>query len=266
MCRECTLCGGAARGSFAACVFPYIFLSCRFTSFSMRARSCTKRDIGRHFLALLTVIASDFVRRLFVRRGPDLTVILDSEARFAADNPVIFSAQYSILPARLANERLHGQLELLSLPAPTSASPTECPLECTQRNERRACRLVSPGYPGVYPRGVSCRVALESSAGRFRIGGNPDDVYNLMNHTSQEACSTEFCEQEHVDAAPSAAPSADQPDDQRTLPKGRNGEYALGHFRFEGGGGCQLRQRDFSSFVINASDCGGVIRWFAYYN
>ncbi|KAG7212017.1 hypothetical protein KM043_011212 [Ampulex compressa] len=127
--------------------------------------------------------------RLFLRRGPDLTITMDSDARFAAENPVIFSAQFSILPARLAIERHRGF-------APSATS--ECPLECTVRNERRFCRLTSPGYPGVYPRGIRCRIALESSAGRFKIGGQPEDSYALMNRTSQEACQTENCE-EHVE-------------------------------------------------------------------
>ncbi|KAL7301242.1 hypothetical protein TKK_0006204 [Trichogramma kaykai] len=152
--------------------------------------------------------------RLFLRRGPDLSVILDSETRFAAENPVIFSAQYSILPARLANERHHIQRNIASLPLATTLSG-DCPLECTQRNDRKMCRLVSPGYPGIYPRNIRCRVELESSAGRFRIGGGHEDVYNLMNHTSQEACSTEFCEQEHVELGSMAMPSADQPEEER---------------------------------------------------
>lgn len=128
-------------------------------------------------------------------------MVLDSESRFAADNPVIFSAQFSILPTRLANERHHVQQPQTSeVMGSLETSLTECPLECQQRNDRRTCRLVSPGYPGVYPRGIRCRVALESGAGRFRIGGAPEDSYNLMNHTSQEACRSEFCEQEHVHA------------------------------------------------------------------
>ncbi|XP_011498143.1 PREDICTED: uncharacterized protein LOC105362401 [Ceratosolen solmsi marchali] len=153
--------------------------------------------------------------RLFLRRGPDLTVILDSESRFAAENPVIFSAQFSILPAQLANERHHVHQPTSAASTLAAASAAECPLECSQRNDRRACRLVSPGYPGIYPRGIRCRVALESSAGRFRIGGTPNDLYNLMNHTSQEACRSEFCEQEHVDDA--EKPSADQPKGQGIL-------------------------------------------------
>ena len=110
---------------------------------------------------------------------------MDSEAKFAAENPVIFSAQFSILPVRLANERHRGP----------SLSASECPLECSNRNDRRTCRLVSPGYPGVYPRGIRCRIALESSTGRFRIGGEPEDLYNLMNYTHQDACKTENCEE-----------------------------------------------------------------------
>lgn len=133
--------------------------------------------------------------RLFLRRGPDLTIVLDSESRFAAENPVIFSAQFSILPAKLANERHHVHQQQQS---GITSSFGECPLECQDRNDRRSCRLMSPGYPGIYPRGIRCRVALESSAGRFRIGGTTEDIYNLMNHTSQEPCRSEFCEQEHV--------------------------------------------------------------------
>lgn len=122
--------------------------------------------------------------RLFLKRGPDLTLVMNSEKNFAAKNPVIFSAQYTILPSRLANERHRGVV------GPTVS---ECPLECKYRNDRRSCRLVSPGYPGVYPRGIRCRVSLESSAGRFRIGGS-EDLYNLMNYTHQDGCYTENCQ------------------------------------------------------------------------
>ncbi|XP_028048880.2 uncharacterized protein LOC105833473 [Monomorium pharaonis] len=123
--------------------------------------------------------------RLFLRRGPDLTIILSSDEQFASANPVIFSAQFSILPVRLAVERHRGYS--------ASASPT-CPVECTVRNEHRTCRLTSPGYPSVYPRGIRCRVALESNAGRFRIGGQPEDLFDLMNYTDQEGCQMENCE------------------------------------------------------------------------
>lgn len=127
--------------------------------------------------------------RLFLRKGPNLTIIMDSDVKFAAENPVIFSAQFSILPAQLAAERHRGFFP---------SSSTECPLECAVRNDRRSCRLASPGYPGVYPRGIKCRIALESSAGRFKIGGQPDDLFDLMNRTSQGGCQTENCEQ-HVE-------------------------------------------------------------------
>ncbi|XP_043585556.1 uncharacterized protein LOC122569097 [Bombus pyrosoma] len=127
--------------------------------------------------------------RLFLRKGPNLTIIMDSDVKFAAENPVIFSAQFSILPAQLAAERHRGF---------SPSSSTECPLECAVRNDRRSCRLASPGYPGVYPRGIKCRIALESSAGRFKIGGQPDDLFDLMNRTSQDGCQTENCEQ-HVE-------------------------------------------------------------------
>ncbi|XP_014473093.1 PREDICTED: uncharacterized protein LOC106743607 [Dinoponera quadriceps] len=123
--------------------------------------------------------------RLFLRRGPDLTITLASDEQFALTNPVIFSAQFSILPVRLAIERHRGYS--------ASSSPT-CPVECTMRNERRSCRLTSPGYPCVYPRGIRCRVALESSAGRFRIGGQPEDLFDLMNYTDQKGCQIENCE------------------------------------------------------------------------
>lgn len=127
--------------------------------------------------------------RLFLRKGPNLTIIMDSDVKFAAENPVIFSAQFSILPAQLAAERHRGF---------SPSSSTECPLECAVRNDRRSCRLASPGYPGVYPRGIKCRIALESSAGRFKIGGQADDLFDLMNRTSQDGCQTENCEQ-HVE-------------------------------------------------------------------
>lgn len=85
--------------------------------------------------------------RLFLRRGPDLTITLSSDEQFASAHPVIFSAQFSILPVRLAIERHRGYS--------ASESPT-CPMECTMRNEHRSCRLTSPGYPSVYPRGIRC--------------------------------------------------------------------------------------------------------------
>ncbi|CAK9803919.1 hypothetical protein ANTPLA_LOCUS3869 [Anthophora plagiata] len=127
--------------------------------------------------------------RLFLRKGPNLTIIMDSDVKFAAENPVIFAAQFSILPAQLAAERHRGF-------SPSSSS--ECPLECTVRHDRRSCKLASPGYPGVYPRGIKCRIALESSTGRFKIGGQPDDLFDLMNRTSQNGCQTENCEK-HVE-------------------------------------------------------------------
>lgn len=109
---------------------------------------------------------------------------MDSETKFAAENPVIFSAQFSILPARLAMER-HGG----SLP-----SAADCSMDCSNQNYQRKCIITSPGYPGVYPRGIRCRISLESTAGRFKIGGVNDDVYNLMNYTVQDGCRTENCE------------------------------------------------------------------------
>lgn len=124
--------------------------------------------------------------RLFLRRGPDLTITLSSDEQFASAHPVIFSAQFSILPVRLAVERHRGYS--------ASASPT-CPMECTMRNEHRSCRLTSPGYPSVYPRGIRCRISLESHADRFRIGGQPDDLFDLMNYTDQESCQMEDCEE-----------------------------------------------------------------------
>ncbi|KAL0131770.1 hypothetical protein PUN28_002960 [Cardiocondyla obscurior] len=123
--------------------------------------------------------------RLFLRRGPDLTLTLTSDEQFASAHPVIFSAQFSVLPVRLAIERHRGYS--------ASTSPT-CPVECTVRNERRSCRLTSPSYPGVYPRGIRCRIALESHAGRFRIGGQPEDLFDLMNYSDQEGCRMENCE------------------------------------------------------------------------
>ncbi|XP_031846093.1 uncharacterized protein LOC116432805 [Nomia melanderi] len=146
------------------------------------------------------------ITRLFLRKGPNLTIIMDSDAKFAAENPVMFSAQFSILPAQLAIERHRG-----FSPSPPSA----CPLECAVRKDRRSCKLVSPGYPGVYPRGIRCRIAMESSAGRFKIGGQPDDLFDLMNRTSQDGCQTENCEQ-HVEIV------ADVPE---TRVAGSDGQY-----------------------------------------
>ncbi|XP_018310801.1 uncharacterized protein [Mycetomoellerius zeteki] len=123
--------------------------------------------------------------RLFLRRGPDLTITLSSDKQFASVNPVIFSAQFSILPIRLAVERHRGY---------SISTSSTCPVECTVRNEHRSCRLTSPGYPSVYPRGIRCRIALESNAGRFRIGGQPEDLFDLMNYTDQESCQMENCE------------------------------------------------------------------------
>ncbi|XP_078041378.1 uncharacterized protein LOC144472297 [Augochlora pura] len=129
------------------------------------------------------------VTRLFLRKGPNLTITMDSDAKFAAENPVMFSAQFSILPTQLAIERHRGF-------SPSTSSA--CPLECAVRKDRRTCKLSSPGYPGVYPRGIRCRIALESGMGRFRIGGQPEDLFDLMNRTSQDGCQTENCE-EHVE-------------------------------------------------------------------
>jgi len=44
-----------------------------------------------------------------------------------------------------------------------------------------------------------CRIALESSAGRFRIGGQPEDLFDLMNYTNQEGCQIENCEDSFED-------------------------------------------------------------------
>jgi len=44
-----------------------------------------------------------------------------------------------------------------------------------------------------------CRIALESSAGRFRIGGQPEDLFDLMNYTDQEGCQIENCEDSFED-------------------------------------------------------------------
>lgn len=41
---------------------------------------------------------------------------------------------------------------------------------------------------------LRCRIALESNAGRFRIGGQPEDLFDLMNYTDQESCQMENCE------------------------------------------------------------------------
>ncbi|XP_012226789.1 uncharacterized protein [Linepithema humile] len=128
--------------------------------------------------------------RLFLRRGPDLTITLSSDAQFASANPVIFSAQFSILPIRLAIERHRGY---------SASTSSTCSVECTVRDERRSCKLTSPAYPSVYPRGIRCRIALESSAGRFRIGGQPEDLFDLMNYTDQESCRIENCEDSFED-------------------------------------------------------------------
>nr|XP_034174845.1 uncharacterized protein LOC117601767 [Osmia lignaria] len=133
--------------------------------------------------------------RLFLRKGPNLTIIMDSDVKFATENPVIFSAQFSILPTQLAAERYRGFSPSFSF---------ECPMECAMRNEQRFCKLMSPGYPGVYPRGIRCRIALESNTGRFKIGGQPNDVFDLMNHTSQDSCQTENCER-HIEIVPEAS-------------------------------------------------------------
>nr|XP_003699220.2 PREDICTED: uncharacterized protein LOC100879835 [Megachile rotundata] len=132
--------------------------------------------------------------RLFLRKGPNLTIIMDSDVEFATENPVIFSAQFSILPAHLAAERHRGFSPSFSF---------DCPVECVVRNDQRFCKLMSPGYPGVYPRGIRCRIALESNSGRFKIGGQPTDIFDLMNHTSQDNCQTENCER-HIEIVPEA--------------------------------------------------------------
>lgn len=37
-------------------------------------------------------------------------------------------------------------------------------------------------------------MSLESHADRFRIGGQPEDLFDLMNYTDQESCQMENCE------------------------------------------------------------------------
>lgn len=91
------------------------------------------------------------LHRLFLRRGPDLTITLSSDAQFASANPVIFSAQFSVLPIRLAIERHRGY---------SATTSSTCPVECTVRDERRSCKLTSPAYPSVYPRGIRCIYAI----------------------------------------------------------------------------------------------------------
>lgn len=56
-----------------------------------------------------------------------------------------------------------------------------------------------------------CRVALESSAGRFRIGGQPEDLFDLMNYTDREGCPTEDCEDslDALDSRNSGSPSGE---------------------------------------------------------
>lgn len=154
---------------------------------------------------------------------------MDSDVKFAAENPVIFSAQFSILPAQLASERHRG-----FSPSPSS----ECPLECAVRNDRRSCKLSSPGYPGVYPRGIKCRIGLESGAGRFKIGGQLDDTFDLMNRTSQEGCQTENCE-EHVEA------EAEKSGRGRRSPEDREEEveFIIGQTSYRGRRGRNNRRR-----------------------
>lgn len=93
------------------------------------------------------------------------------------------------------------------------------------RNDRRSCKLASPGYPGVYPRGIRCRVALESSAGRFKIGGQPEDLFDLMNRTSQDSCQTENCEQ-HVEIVAEAARTRVVRSDRRYLAENKGSRRA----------------------------------------
>ncbi|XP_046482099.1 uncharacterized protein [Neodiprion pinetum] len=153
--------------------------------------------------------------RLFLRKGPELNIVMDSDKNFADKNPVIFSAQFSVLPVRLAMER-HGD----SLP-----SAAECSLDCSNHNYQRQCRITSPGFPGVYPRGMRCRISLESTSGRFKIGGISDDIFSLMNYTVQDGCRTENCEDLHVEEdarssgeeSPIETESSDEPRHQRGL-------------------------------------------------
>ncbi|KZC04662.1 hypothetical protein WN55_00738 [Dufourea novaeangliae] len=153
------------------------------------------------------------ITRLFLRKGPNLTIIMDSDAKFAAENPVMFSAQFSILPAQLAVERHRGY---------SLSSSSVCPLECAVRKDRRSCNVVSPGYPGVYPRSIRCHVALESSTGRFKIGGQQDDLFDLMNRTSQDSCQTENCEQ-HVEIVAEVPKTRVARSDRRYLPENKPG-------------------------------------------
>ncbi|XP_076623102.1 uncharacterized protein LOC143342770 [Colletes latitarsis] len=187
--------------------------------------------------------------RLFLRKGPNLTIIMDSEEKFAAENPVIFSAQFSILPTQLAIERHRG-----FTPSPSS----ECPLECAVRNDRRSCKLASPGYPGVYPRGIRCRITLESSAGRFKIGGQPDDLFDLMNRTSQDSCQTENCEQhvEIVAEAPKTRVARSDVRRARSLDHEEELEFIIGQAsrKFRKGRNNRRRLKKVKKEVVGSKD------------
>ncbi|XP_071444280.1 uncharacterized protein [Hetaerina americana] len=92
-----------------------------------------------------------------------------------------FEAAISVLPRRLAVER-HKELALPQPGAPVSQNNGNC--DRLFLNCRGPCDITSPGYPGFYPRNVTCRhrvIYNETSekGGRIAVGGQYFDVFDV---------------------------------------------------------------------------------------
>ncbi|XP_046406126.1 uncharacterized protein LOC124171006 [Ischnura elegans] len=92
-----------------------------------------------------------------------------------------FEAAISVLPRRLAIER-HKELALPQPGSPVSNDKGYC--DRIFLNCRGPCDIASPGYPGFYPRNVTCRhmvIYNETSemGGRIVVGGQYFDVFDV---------------------------------------------------------------------------------------
>ncbi|XP_046405633.1 uncharacterized protein LOC124170734 [Ischnura elegans] len=92
-----------------------------------------------------------------------------------------FEAAISVLPRSLAIER-HKELALPQPGAPMSNDNGNC--DRIFLNCRGPCDITSPGYPGFYPRNMTCRhkvIYNETSemGGRIAVGGQYFDVFGV---------------------------------------------------------------------------------------